>query len=227
MAELSTPSIIIRSYQPSDSSACKILLADAHNEYGNPVEFLTQAFETDMANIEKSYLEISDAHWWVAVSTDDNRLVGQVGIQPLRLGNPSSYERASVDERDQICELRRMAIRPDDQKRGIGFLLLSTLLDFARQHNYRYVHLSTLRSMRKACRFYEKYGFLKGQIHRYSVVEIFREVQEHKKKLFIDYFPTPVVFESDSMMPEEDQHRMELPMMESKFIYTQHFSRTL
>ena len=63
------------------------------------------------------------------MSTDYNRRLRQICIQSLRLGNPSSYVRASVDERDQICELRRMAVSADDQKRDIGFPLLSTLLD--------------------------------------------------------------------------------------------------
>ncbi|CAF4858722.1 unnamed protein product, partial [Rotaria socialis] len=55
-----------------------------------------------MADIEKSYLQVPNAHWWVAVSTEDNRIVGQVALQPLHLGDPSYYKCLPLEERDQI-----------------------------------------------------------------------------------------------------------------------------
>jgi putative acetyltransferase len=227
MAASPSSSIVIRSYQPSDLSICQTLLLDAHKDYGHPAEYHTHAFETDMVDIEKNYLQVPNAHWWVAVSTDDNHIVGQVAVQPLRLGDRVYYRQASVDERDQICELRRMAVAPNAQKRGIGSLLLSTVLDFARQHGYRQVHLTNLTNMGKACAFYEKHGFVKGRIDRYSLEQIARKQQEQQKNVFADYMSTPVVFEVGAVIPDEDQHQMKLPVTQSKFVYAQHFCRTL
>jgi ribosomal protein S18 acetylase RimI-like enzyme len=132
-----------------------------------------------------------------------------------------------ADERDQICELRRMAVVPNAQKCGIGSLLLSTVLDFARQHDYRQVHLTNLTSMSKACAFYEKHGFVKGRIDRYSLEQIGRKQQEQQKTVVIDSMPTPVVFEVGAVIPDEDQHQMKLPVTQSKFLYAQHFFRSL
>ncbi|CAF1349780.1 unnamed protein product [Rotaria sordida] len=164
-------SIIIRSYQPSDLSACKATILDGHREYDYDLRFFNQIFQADMADIEKNYLQVPNAYWWVAVSTDDNRIVGQVAVQPLRLGDPIYYERTPSEERDEICELRRMSVAPDSQKHGVGSRLLTTLLNFAREHGYRKVHLTTLTHMNKACAFYEKYGFVKGDIDRFPIDE--------------------------------------------------------
>src|ERR1700722_1934765 len=183
MSASPSSSIVIRTYQPSDLSACQTLFLDAHKEYGHPTKYYTRVFETDMADIEKNYLQVPNAHWWVAVSTDNNHIVGQVGVQPLRLGDRAYYQQVPVDERDQICELRRMAVAPNAQKCGIGFLLLSTVLDFARQHGYRQVHLTNLTSMDKACAFYENHGFVKGRIDRYSLEQIGPKQQEQEKNV--------------------------------------------
>ncbi|CAF3420539.1 unnamed protein product, partial [Rotaria sp. Silwood2] len=152
--------------------------------------------------------------------------VGQVGVQPLHLGDRAYYQQAAVNERDHICELRRMVVAPNAQKCGVGSLLLSTLLDFARQHGYHQVHLTTLTNMGKACQFYEKNGFVKGQIDRYSLEQVAHQ-QQKQENAFTDYMLTPVVFEVGAVIPDEDQHRMKLSVTQSKFLYAQHFFRTL
>ncbi|CAF5118489.1 unnamed protein product [Rotaria sp. Silwood1] len=180
-----------------------------------------------MADIEKNYLQVPNAHWWVAVSTDDNRIVGQVALQPLRLGNPFYYQQLPPEERDQICELRRMSVAPDAQKYGIGSRLLTTLLDFARQHGYRQVHLSTLTRMSKACSFYEKHGFVKGDIYRFSFDgSNLDQLMQHKEHIW-EAFSTPLMFKSGDIIPKEDQERMKLPPTKSKYTYSQHFFLTL
>ena len=82
-----------------------------------------------MADIPKRYLGVPDGHWWVAVSTDDNRIVGHLAVLPLQVGDPSYYAQAAPEERDHICELLRMAIDPSVQRQGLGGRLLSTLID--------------------------------------------------------------------------------------------------
>ncbi|CAF1143900.1 unnamed protein product [Rotaria sordida] len=222
-----TPSIIIRSYQPSDLSACQALMLDGHKEYDNGMAYYMHVFQTDMADIEKNYLQVPNAHWWVAVSTDDNRIVGQVAVQPLRLGSPIYYETLPLEERDHICELRRMSVVPDVQRHGIGFRLLVTLLDFARQHGYRQVHLTTLASMSKACAFYQKHGFVQGEIHRVSNDESNLEKPTQHKEHVWKSLSNRFIFKPGDIIPEEDQQRMKLPPTQSKYEYLQHFFLTL
>src|SRR2546430_195944 len=127
-----TSSIVIRSYQPSDLSACQEIFTAVHLSYNHPMFYINSTLQTDMADIEKNYLQIPNAHWWVAVSTDDNRVVGHVALSPLKLAETSYYHELPEEERDQICELRRMAVASDAQRQGVGNKLLSTLIDFAR-----------------------------------------------------------------------------------------------
>ncbi|CAF1232211.1 unnamed protein product [Rotaria sordida] len=218
-----TPSIIIRSYQSSDLSACQAMILDSNKEYDNDIAYYIHAFQTDMADIEKNYLQISNAHWWVAVSMDDNRIVGQVAVQPLHLGDPVYYQTLPLEERDQICELRRMTVVPDAQRRDIGSRLLVTLLNFARQHDYRKVHLTTSTNMSKACTFYQKHGFVKGEIHRFSLDGLNVEKPIQYKEHFWETLPKPFILKPQDIIPEEDQQRMKLPPTNSKYCYEQHF----
>ncbi|CAF3624184.1 unnamed protein product [Rotaria socialis] len=224
---LTTPSIIIRSYQADDLSACQALIIDANKDYENPIEYYNLAFQTDMADIEKSYLQVPNAHWWVAVSTEDNRIVGQVALQPLHLGDPSYYNCSPLEERDQICELRRMTVHPTVQRLGIGSRLLETLLSFAREHGYRQVHLTTLTNMSKACSYYEKLGFTKGDVHWYPLTDMSTTRMLNSKDHIGEILPAPTIFKSGNSIPVEDQERMKLPPTKTKYIYVQHFFLTL
>ena len=139
-SEPKSASIVIRSFQPSDQAGCEALFKLVHSEYGNPTAYINYALHTDMADIPKRYLGVPDGHWWVAVSTDDNRIVGHLAVLPLQVGDPSYYAQAAPEERDHICELLRMAIDPSVQRQGLGGRLLSTLIDFVRERGYRQIH---------------------------------------------------------------------------------------
>ncbi|CAF2133025.1 unnamed protein product [Rotaria magnacalcarata] len=224
---VTTPSIIIRSYQAADLSACQALIIDANKDYENPVEYYELAFQTDMADIEKSYLQVPNAHWWVAVSTEDKRIVGQVALQPLHLGDPLYYKCLPLEERDQICELRRMSVHSTVQRLGIGSRLLETLLSFAREHGYRQVHLTTLTNMSKACSYYEKLGFARGDVYRYSLADVSTSLISKTKEHIGTILPTPVIFKQGDIIPAEDQEHMKLPLTKAKYIYSQNFFLTL
>ncbi|CAF1295515.1 unnamed protein product [Adineta steineri] len=221
MAVSTLPPFTIRSYQPSDVSACQQLMLDV----GHPGQHYNHAIHTDMADIEKNYLQIPNAHWWVAVSNDDGRILGQLGVQPLSVSDPIYYRDMAVEERDYICELRRMAIAPDAQRLGIGSRLLAVALDFARHHGYHEMRLATSFHMHKACSFYEKNGFIRGRVARYPVVEVERALQSQER--FIDEHRATAVFQAGSVVPDEDQQRFDSPTNKSEFFYRQHFHRKL
>ncbi|CAF4397749.1 unnamed protein product, partial [Adineta steineri] len=44
-------SIIVRSYQPSDLSACHELFTEAHRGYNNPMSYINSHLQGDMADI--------------------------------------------------------------------------------------------------------------------------------------------------------------------------------
>jgi len=223
MATKSAPSsVVIRSYQPSDQSVCQVIFTAAQlHEYNNSTSFVKYVLQTDMSDIEKNYLQIPNGHWWVAVSTVDNRIIGQVAVLPLHLGDPSYYYQLPEEERDQTCELLRMAIVSDAQRQGVGKKLVSTLINFAREKGYHQVHLTTLTNMNKACAFYEKNGFIKGHIDRFLLDSVPEKVEDIRT--YYSSRPKPVIFEMGAIISDEDQRLMKMSPVQSKFLYIQHF----
>ena len=221
-------SIVIRSYQPSDLSACREIFSTANNSDEHAMFFMDHVLQTDMADIEKNYLQIPNGHWWVAVSTDDSRVVGHVAALPLSLGDPTHYHELPEDERDQICELRRMAVAPGVQGKGVGNKLLSTLIDFARQKGYRQVQLTTSNfgSLDKVCAFYERNGFKKNRIEKFLFENISSEKSQHAAEV-VRNLPKPVIFEEDTIISNEDLHLMKMLPTQSKHIYLIRYSLIL
>jgi GNAT superfamily N-acetyltransferase len=225
-SESKSSSIVIRSYQPSDLSACREIFTAVHLSYDQPMFYPNLILQTDMADIEKNYLQIPNGQWWVAVSTDDNRIVGHVAGLPLSIAEPSYYHELPEGERDQIYVLRRMAVATDVQRAGVGIKLLSTLIDFARDKGYRQIHLTTLTSMDKACAFYERNGFTKGRIEKTLFSGVSPEKLEDIQKLFLN-LPKPIIFEPDAIISDEDLRLMRMSPTQSKCIYVQHYSMML
>ena len=211
----SSPSIVIRSFQTSDLAQCQALFSAGHMSYGDAKKYIDYAMRKDMSDIDKNYMQVTNGHWWVAVSTDDNQIIGQIAILPLKIGDPSYYKTMSADERDQTCELVRLGVASDAQRFGLGKKLLSTLSEFARERGFNQVHVTTLTSMDKACAFYERNGFVKGYI------------EKHARNDIEDGSSGCPILDPKVTIPEEDQRLMKMRPDESGFLYVQHYSRKL
>ena len=78
---------------------------------------------------------------------------------------------------NKICEVKRMYVRPQARKRGLGRALLDQVLDEARQIGYERVRLDSARFMREAHQLYRTSGF--REIEAYEGSEIPKEFQSH------------------------------------------------
>jgi len=58
-----------------------------------------------------------------------------------------------------VCELQKMYIRKEGRGKGLGSLLLSYCLAFAKEQGFHTCYLESLPELRDALRMYEKAGF--------------------------------------------------------------------
>ncbi|CAF0952600.1 unnamed protein product [Rotaria sordida] len=212
--------MIIRSFEPDDLLHCQNITLSVYKDYGNIDDYAEKAISSDMVDIEQNYLKIPGGDWWVAV-LDQQHIIGQIGIQPLSVGDQKSYRDALMNsafssyiDPEQICELRRLAVLSKYQRQQIGSKLLQTLIEYAKTFGYKAIHLTTLTSMLSACQFYDKHGFKRGKIEQYNLT-----FDSDNKVIYTK----STVFENPSALTDDDRHLISQPMYEIHRIYVQHY----
>jgi ribosomal protein S18 acetylase RimI-like enzyme len=88
----------------------------------------------------------------VLVAEDAGRLLGTVMLAELDASSELARHPGEAD-------IRALAVAPDAQGRGVGRLLLRSMIDRAAERGVRRLLLSTLPAMRAAHHLYESEGF--------------------------------------------------------------------
>ena len=124
MIEPADNPITIRSFRPADAPACRTLYKEgliggtlSPNDTG-----------LDIDDIERAYMKVHGNHFWVAVNAKDE-IVGMLGVQH--------------HDEDEGAEIRRLRVRRDHRRRGIGSALLETAIKFCHEQGYLKVTLDT------------------------------------------------------------------------------------
>jgi len=129
----------IRSFKPSDQGACIALYVAGL--IGGKIAENDTGYDID--HIEDVYLKSPGSHFWVAESSNGH-IVGTIGVQHLE---------------DGIGEIRRLRVRPDYRRRGIGSALLETAVRFCQENGYLKVTLDTFVEREAAISLFEKFQF--------------------------------------------------------------------
>ena len=128
--------LTIRPFQPEDQNAVKELILDGLRERW---KILDPSKNPDLDDIAASY-----ADGWFRVAVIGGRIVGTGALIPRGEG---------------VSEIRRMSVRHDLRRRGIGGAILRRLIEEARSSGCRTVILETTSTWRDAAGFYRKHGF--------------------------------------------------------------------
>jgi ribosomal-protein-alanine N-acetyltransferase len=101
-------------------------------------------------------LIMSDGNNYVITLKRDDSIIGYGGYHFL---NQQTDFLLTSKKYDRVIHLINIAIRPDQQSRGFGTFLLSTLFNHARSRNGNYCYLEVRPSNSRAITFYRKSGF--------------------------------------------------------------------
>jgi putative acetyltransferase len=135
---------LIRPVAADDNDALARLLRDVMEEFG-ATGAGTSLHDPELLDMASAYAGHGSAYF---VIESAGGLVGGGGLGPLAGGEPD------------VCELRKMYLRPAARGRGLGRAILARCLDAARQLGYKRLYLETRQTMRQARRLYEHNGFM-------------------------------------------------------------------
>jgi GNAT superfamily N-acetyltransferase len=129
----------VRTYQPRDRDVVKHLYVEgligghiAPNDTG-----------LDIEDIPGAYLASPNNHFWVAENMA-GEVVGMIGVQ---------------SHRDGEAEIRRLRVRQDHRRRGIGAKLLETAIEWCKEFGCLKVTLDTYMERDPALKLFEKFKF--------------------------------------------------------------------
>ncbi len=135
----------IRGIRTSDNSAIKHIIKQVLIEFGaNKPGFAWDDPELD--SMAETYSKEAAVY---LIAEVDNKIVGGAGIGPFDCEYPAT------------CELQKMYFLPTARGKGIGKVMIDTLLNKATELGYKYCYLETLEHMTNAVSLYESSGFTK------------------------------------------------------------------
>jgi ribosomal protein S18 acetylase RimI-like enzyme len=73
--------------------------------------------------------------------------------------------------KDDICEMKRLYIRPKFRRKNIGKTLSTTIIQKSKEMGYKFMRLDTLPFMKEAINLYLALGFEEIQPYRYNPIE--------------------------------------------------------
>jgi N-acetylglutamate synthase-like GNAT family acetyltransferase len=106
-------------------------------------EYVQQSLSSDLSDIQKHYFNESDNHLWVAIDDNNGEVIGCVAIDRID---------------DSTCELKRMSVRRDIRRRGVGEALMR-ILEAHCKGKCKKILLGTSSLQQPAIALYKKHGF--------------------------------------------------------------------
>lgn len=140
---------------PDDLPALRSLFQDYATRLG--VDLCFQNFEAELAGLPGDYAEPRGA---LLMATVDGEPAGCCALRPLD----------SVDYAN-ACEMKRLFVRPEFRRLGLGRQLAEEIMELARMADYDCLLLDTLNDMETARALYQELGFQEIPPYYFNPIE--------------------------------------------------------
>jgi ribosomal protein S18 acetylase RimI-like enzyme len=150
---------------PEDGEAVRELFQEYADSLGFGLGF--QNFAAELAHLPGAYAPPGGTLLLARSGTD---CAGCVAVRLLH---------------DDVCEMKRLYIRPSYRGTGLGRLLALSSIRAARTLGYRVMRLDTIASMETARHLYRSLGFVEISPYRFNPIAgaVFMELDLHKTPL--------------------------------------------
>lgn len=136
---------------PDDIDAVRAIFREYADGLGIDLGF--QAFDEELATLPGKY---SPPRGTILLAWRDERVIGSVAMRPFEFN---------------ICEMKRLYVRPEGRGHQIGTLLAQAVVHAAKEAGYRRMRLDTLPTMQTAQRLYASLGFRPISAYVFNPVE--------------------------------------------------------
>ncbi len=130
---------VIRAQTPTQIEEVRRLFREYETFLG--VDLCFQNFEEELAGLPGKYAPPRGA---ILIATDGHEVAGCVALRKLEA---------------EVCEMKRLFVRPEYKGQGLGRILAERIIDEATQLGYSLMWLDTLARLKEAMRLYESLGF--------------------------------------------------------------------
>ncbi len=142
--------MIVKAENENQIGHIKELFKEYEESLGFDLSF--QDFEKELAELPGEY---SPPGGRLMLAVQGEEVVGCVALRKIE---------------DGICEMKRLYIRPNFRRKGIGRQLAEKIISEARKIGYTHMRLDTISSMKEANTLYESLGFKEIKPYRYNPI---------------------------------------------------------
>jgi GNAT superfamily N-acetyltransferase len=141
---------IIDGHDPKFISEVRLLFQEYADSLKVPLDF--QNFEEELKSLPGAYAPPTGC---LLLAISDQKFAGCIAIRGLE---------------KNICEMKRLFVRPQWRGTKLGRLLAETLIQRARDLGYKFMRLDTLPFMDRARKLYASLGFYEIEPYRFNPI---------------------------------------------------------
>lgn len=160
----------LKHYDDDELETARELFVEYAKELDENLRF--QSFDEELKDPLKKYGEPGGC---LVLAYFDDQPAGCIALQPLK--------------QEGVCEMKRLYVRPQFRKLGIGDQLVKLVLQAGKEKGYVKMVLDTLKKLQAAIKLYTKFGFKATSAYYQNplegVVYMERELQERSASITI------------------------------------------